>query len=153
MTRSFLIHLMFMVLGYILAVLVASAITVFILFAPTIFPDNGAWGSAYKAWRDLPGMLLFGAYFTAIYALPGWLISVVVAELRNMRGKYLFGVAGILTAMLAHLVDNWMAGGMFSTPMIFGGSLVGGFCGGLVYWAIAGKRSGAWKSPAKVESA
>jgi hypothetical protein len=149
MSRLLLLHILMMILGYALAVLVASSITVFIIFAPTIFPDDGAWGSAYKAWRDLPAMLAFGAYFTAIYALPGWLISVIVAELHNKRTKYWFGIAGILTAILAHLVDNGIAGGMFSTPIILFGSLVGGFTGGLVYWAIAGKRSGVWKSSVK----
>ncbi len=152
MTRAFLIHLFFMILGYALAVLVASAITVFIIFVPTIFPDQGAWGSAYRALRDLPAMLFVGAYYTSVYALPGWLISVITAEFRNERRKYWFGIAGLLTAVLAHFL-NGQAMASFSQPSIFIGSLIGGFFGGLVYRAIAGKRSGAWKSLTKVEPA
>jgi hypothetical protein len=151
LTRPFLIHLFIMILGYVLAVLVASAITVFMIFAPTVFPADGAWGSAYRTLRDLPGMFLFGAYFTAVYALPGWLISVITAEVRNERRKYWFGVAGLLTAALAHFIDNQTTTS-FSQPSIFIGSLVGGFFGGLVYWAIAGKHSGAWKTIPKVKT-
>ena len=54
MTRPLLIHLFFMVLGYALAVAVASTITVFITFIPTVLPDDGAWGSAYKSLQELP---------------------------------------------------------------------------------------------------
>jgi hypothetical protein len=151
LTRPFSIHLFFMILGYALAVLVASAITVFIIFAPTVFPDNGAWGSAYRTLRDLPGMFLIGAYFTAVYALPGWLISVITAEVRNERGKYWYGVAGLLTAVLAHFL-NGQAMASFSQPSIFIGSLIGGSVAGLIYWTIAGKHAGAWKKIAKVES-
>jgi hypothetical protein len=90
MNRNFLKHLLFLILGYALAVAVASALTVFVKFAPTVLPDNGAWGSAYKALETLPVFLMFGAFYTAMFALPGWLISVVMAERNDERRKYWF---------------------------------------------------------------
>jgi hypothetical protein len=146
MKRAILIHLLFMILGYALAVLVASAITVFVMFAPTVLPDDGAWGSAYRALRDLPVLLIFGAFYTALFALPGWLISVVTAEYRKEQRKYWFAPAGLATSILAHLIALGFVGKIFAEPLTVFGSLIGGFCGGLVYWAVAGKTSGQWKS-------
>jgi hypothetical protein len=145
MNRAFVKHLFFMILGYALAVSLASAITVFIKFAPTVLPDNGAWGSAYKALETLPVFLLFGALYTTGFALPGWLISIVIAERRMEQRKYWFGLAGIATATLAHLIALLWVGKIFAEPLTIIGSIIGGFAGGLVYWAIAGKKSGVWK--------
>jgi hypothetical protein len=145
MTRPVVIHLFFMVLGYALAVAVASTITVFVTFIPTVLPDDGAWGSAYKSLQELPVFLMFGALYTAMFALPGWLVSVITAEYLSGRRKYWFGIAGFLTAILAQLIAYAFIGGMFAAPMTLIGSLIGGFCGGLSYWAVAGKRSGSWK--------
>ena len=153
MNRAFLIHLFLMVLGYGLAVLVASTITVFVIFAPTVFPDNGAWGSAYKTLRELPLFLIFGAFYTAMFALPGWLMTAIAAEYRNVRGKFWFAFAGLLTAILAHSIALVFADRMFAAPLIVSGSLVGGLCGGIIYWAIVGKRSGVWKAISKHETA
>ncbi len=145
MTRPLLIHVFLMVLSYALAVQVAATITVLVIFIPTVFPDNGAWGSAYKTLQDIVQMLLFGAFYTAMFALPGWLISVIIAEYRNEKRKYWFGIAGFFTAILAQLIAYTFIGGIFAAPMTLIGSLIGGLLGGLTYWAIAGKRSGSWK--------
>jgi hypothetical protein len=147
MIRRFLIHLLFMLLGYVLAVLTATTIAVTIGGAPTVFPDQGAWGSFYKYMRDFPMMFSFGLYTTSIWALPGWLLTVVYAELRGQEGRLFFGVAGALTAVLAiFLAGNGR--GLFS-DMLINPCPVGGFFGGLVYWAVAGRSSGQWRNPAK----
>ncbi len=135
-----------MLLGYALAVQVAASITVFIIFIPTVLPDNGAWGPANKTLQDIVPLLLFGTVYTVIYALPGWLISVIAAEWRNKRCKIWFAIAGFLTAVLAQLIAYAFLGGLFAEPLTLIGSLTGGFFGGLTYRAVAGKRSGAWKS-------
>ena len=90
-----------MFLGYALAVLVSVTIACLVMGLPTVLPDNGNWGSFYAFWRDFPGLFAGGLYITSVYALPGWLISVVTAELRNERRKYWFAAAGIATALLA----------------------------------------------------
>ena len=146
MTRPFLLHLLFMALGYALAVLVSVTIACTVMGLPTVFPDNGNWGSFYAFWRDFPSLFLGGLSITAMYALPGWLITVVIAELRGERRKYWFGAAGVLTALLAlFLSSTWII--LLSAPAMFFGSLIGGFCGGMAYWAAAGRSSGGWRVP------
>ena len=83
---------------------------------------------------------------TSLYALPGWLISVVTAEFRNERRRYWFAAAGVLTALLALFLAG-MGLALISMPAMFIGSLIGGFFGGLAYWAAAGRGSGGWRAP------
>ncbi len=147
MTRPILIRLLFMALGYALAVLVATTIVVAIMGAPTIFPDQGAWGSFYRFAQDFPMMFLFGLMMTSLYGLPGWLMTVIFAEWRTRRGKLFFAVTGLWTALLALLIAG-MGKGMFSEALLNIACLIGGICGGLAYWVIAGKNSGEWKQPA-----
>ena len=81
---------------------------------------------------------------TAFYGLPGWLISVTMAEWRGQQGKYWFSIAGALSAALAILIAG-------SFQRVVDGSwlniaiLIGGVAGGLAYWALAGETSGNWK--------
>ena len=145
MIRPLLIHLVFMLLGYAAAVAVATTVTLMAMGAPTVFPDQGNWGSFYSYWRDLPRLYVFGLSITAIYALPGWLISAIYAEFRNERRKYWYAAAGVVTALLA-LTLAGMAKELRTEPMMFFGSLAGGFAGGLIYWSLAGRRSGGWKT-------
>lgn len=147
MTRPFLAHLLFMTFGYALAVLFATTVVVLIQGAPTIFPDHGAWGSFYRYLNDFPAMFLFGLMMTAMYGLTGWLISVIVAEWKGRRGKYWFAIAGVLSAFLAILIAGRFQR-IFDDWLMNGGILAGGFCGGLAYWAVAGKKSANWKQPA-----
>jgi hypothetical protein len=146
MTRPFIRHLLFMALGYALAVLVSVTIACVVMGLPTVFPDNGNWGSFYSFWRDFPSLFLGGLTITAMYALPGWLICVIAAEYRKEERRYWFAAAGVLTALLALFLAG-MGRGMLSMPAMLFGSLIGGFFGGLVYWAVAGNRSGQWRLP------
>ena len=149
MTGPFLLHLLFMLLGYALAVLVSVTIACIVMGLPTVLPDNGNWGSFFAFWRDFPGLFAGGLYITSLYALPGWLISVVTSEFRNERRKLWFAAAGVFTALLALLLAG-RGMGMISMPAMSIGSLSGGFFGGLAYWAAAGRSSGGWRAPLDV---
>jgi hypothetical protein len=149
-SRPFLIHLLFMLLGYVLAVLTATTVVCVVTGLPTVFPDQGEWGSFYRYLDDLPAMFVIGLMMTALYALPGWLISVVTAEVRNEKRKYWFAFTGFVTAVLAHMISGGTNFAMFANiamtiSLLTVAILIGGFFGGLVYWALAGKRSGGWK--------
>jgi energy-converting hydrogenase Eha subunit A len=145
MRRAFLIHLLFMLLGYAIAVLTATTVVCIVMGLPTVFPDQGRWGSFYRYLSDLPAMFAVGLMMTAMYGLPGWLISVVTAEIRAERRRFWFGVAGVLTALLAQMFSSWRNFTIFPDIFMTAAILTGGLCGGLVYWAVIGRRSGSWK--------
>ncbi len=144
MSRAFLIHFLFMLVGYALAVLVASTTISLIARLPSNSPDPYYWGRVFSYGPDIPGALLIGAYVAAIYALPGWLVSVIIAEIRKEKRSFAFAAAGVLTALLAlYLADMGLE--LTSMSTLFFAFLTGGFFGGLVYWAVAGRHSGAWR--------
>ena len=151
MTKTLALRGVWMTLGYGLAVLVATTVVCVVNGLPTVLPDQGRFGSFYRYWADFPMMFSFGLMMTAVYGLPGWLITVVSAEWRGRQGKYWFASAGMLTALLAIFIASRFQG-LFYEWVLNGSILIGGFCGGLAYWALAGKSSGNWKSTSRVGS-
>jgi hypothetical protein len=148
---SFLKRLPWMVLGYGVAVLVATFVTVALVVAASALPDNGLFGSYYKVIADMAGLAYVGLIVTSGYALPGWLISVGVAAWRAETRKGYFIITGGLTAVLAHLILSGFAGSgpMFGLTGEMGGiflwSILGGLCGGWAYWRVAIVRFGRWR--------
>ena len=144
MIKTLAIRSLWMLLGYALAVLVATTLVCVMMGIPSLLPDHGAMGSFYRYLQDFPSMFAFGTLMTALYGLPGWLISVVYAEWRNVRHRVWFAIAGFLNGGLAILLSNngrFYTGDFILTSAIF----IGGLAGGLAYWALAGKKSGNWK--------
>lgn len=138
---------LFMLLGYALAVLVATSVACVLFGLPTVLPDDGRWGSFHMYLREFPGMFVIGGMMTGIYGFPGWLISAVIAERKRFRSRRYFAAAGTLTALLALLLAGRFQG-LFPESSLNLSCLVGGLFGGLAYWAAAGKRSGSWKETA-----
>ena len=64
-------------------------------------------------------------------------LSIILLAPRLFQRVKLPGVLALIFA--------GMGQGIFAEPLLHGASLVGGICGGLAYWAIAGKHSGGWK--------
>jgi hypothetical protein len=148
---SVVMRLVWMILGYAVAVLVATFVTVALVVAISALPDNGRLGSFYTLTKDILAFAYVGLIVTSGYALPGWLISVGVAAWRAESRKGYFIITGGLTAILAHLILSGLAG---SGPMlgltgemggIFLWSILGGLCGGWAYWRVAVVRFGRWK--------
>jgi hypothetical protein len=138
MRRAFFTHLFFMLLGYALAVLAATTVTLVIMGAATPSANPGNW-------RDFPSVFPAGIFFMTIYTLPGWLTAVIAAELRKEQRWHWFAAAGVLTALLAIFIAGaWRE--MLAHPFYFGGVPIGWFIGGLIYWVMAGRRSGNWRS-------
>jgi hypothetical protein len=145
MRRAFLGHLFMILLGYALAAFAAAATISLIARLPSKSPDPYYWSKVFSYGPDIPGALLVGAYVVSIYAFPGWLVSVIIAEISKEQRAYAFAAAGVLTALLAlYLADMGIE--FTSMSVLSFGLLIGGFFGGLVYWAVAGKRSGHWRS-------
>jgi hypothetical protein len=144
MTRPFLLHLLFMLLGFALAALAAATIISLIALLPSSSSYPYYWSKVFSNGRQVPGTLLLATYAVAIYALPGWLISVVIAEIWKERRWQSFALAGVFTALVALYYAN-MERELSSLSILFFGILASGFFGGLVYWAVAGRRSGDWR--------
>ena len=144
MRRAFFGHLFMMLLGLALASLAAAATISLIALLPAKSPDPYRWNMVFSYRPDIPGALLIGAYVNAVYALPGWLISVIIAEIRKERRSFVFAAAGVPTALLALCLAD-MGIEIISMSTLFLSVLLGGFFGGLVYWAVAGRRSGDWR--------
>jgi hypothetical protein len=147
MRRAFFGHMVLMLLGYALAVIFATLVALLALsiLAPLLNPPRPA--SFADFWRDLPTVYLVGVILlTGAFALPGWLVFTVFAEIRGERRMYWFAAAGMLAAILAQVLIG-LGRGIFGWPSMFVGSLPGGFAGGAAYWAVAGRRSGEWRKP------
>jgi hypothetical protein len=149
---SVVMRLVWMILGYAVAVLVATFVTVALVVAISALPDNGRLGSFYTLTKDILAFAYVGLIVTSGYALPGWLISVGVAAWRAESRKGYFIITGGLTAILAHLILSGLAGSgpMFGLTGDMGGiflwSILGGLCGGWAYWRVALVRFGRWRT-------
>ncbi len=133
--------------GYLAAVLVAVAVAVFAMLAPTMFPDDGAWGSFYAYRRDLIDVFQIGLVFTFPTALPGFLLTLFLARWGGWVGWLPYACAGLLNAVLALAIFD-LALQMFDpTPLrmpllpldLLLPCLPGGFAGGVAYWVVVRK--------------
>ena len=148
MISAFLRHFLFMLFGYVLAVFVCAAIMLVILSLPT--PLQGSSGWASNPLNDVPGRLVTLAQITAIAALPGWALTALISELALLRSKWMFALAGLISAALAAVLFNAMLETQMETGMMIS-ALIGGLFGGLAYWAAAGKNAGNWISTASAK--
>ncbi len=143
--------LAWMVLGYLVAVLVATLVTVALILALSALPDGGQFGSFYNLIKDVAGFITVGLLITVSYAFPGWLICVVIAAYRSLNRRVYFLISGALTALLANALLEGLSGGglMFNATGELGGvvlaSIVGGAFGGWAYWRVAVVRFGKWR--------
>jgi hypothetical protein len=151
-SRRPLVHLLRMLLGY-LAAVVAAAVTVsaILAFNRSTPPDLANASTITVLLDTLDGFAavsVFAAMFIAVFAFPVWLIIVAIAEWRAIQNPAVYALAGMIAAvplLIAKSADEpnklafWLMG------------LFAGFVGGLVYWAIAGRRSGNWKQLAPKE--
>lgn len=148
MISAFLRHFLFMLFGYVLAVFACAAIMLIILSLPT--PLQGSSGWASDPLYDVPGRLVTLAQITAIAALPGWALTALISELALLRSKWMFALAGLISAALAAVLFNAMLETQMETGMMIS-ALIGGLFGGLAYWAAAGKNAGNWISTASAK--
>ncbi len=148
MTRPLLTHILWMILGYAIAVLAATCVTVIALRYPTNLIKPGK----ILDFSDLRSMFIFGLLATGPYAFPGWLISMITAEIRNERRGLYFAIAGLVTASVAVLLFGASAPDMASGLRFIVTCLIGGVLGGLVYWRTVGRNTAQWKQPHDAET-
>ena len=69
--------------GYMISVLVAVTVTEILYFAPSIFPDQGRYGSFFQMWNDITGIFFVGIFYTATTAFPGYCMTLWIAWLNR----------------------------------------------------------------------
>lgn len=140
-------QLILIAVGYVAAALAAS------VFLNVVALWSLGWdGEAMPA--VMSGSMIVGvpvlAAFVGYYAFVPALVAIAAAEIVSARDWSFHGVAG---GAVAGAVVLLMRGGLpaeddfaFMTDPAFVAALVAsGVVGGLVYWAIAGRSSGAWQ--------
>jgi hypothetical protein len=141
MTRRFLPHLGLMIVGYIIAVIVASLVLLVVISLPHYTKTTSGWSSFI--WKDLVGGLPVLMLIVTLVAFPAWLVTAFICELTALRSKYFYALTGLATAFLAHFFFNGMDLSHIEAAFLVP-SLISGVCGGLAYWAFIGKQAGAW---------
>ncbi len=141
------LHPILFIIGYLFAVIVAVAVTVSLFLGPTIFPDNGKWGSIYHQLDSLFAVYTVGVVYTGISAFPGYVFSLLLAHRMGFHSWQFYMLAGIATAILAHglffvLLGNLFFGG--NNFMVFFTSLPGGAAGGYAYFLWRRKMLSVW---------
>lgn len=118
-------------LGLLLAIAGAAAVLQSAAWLRNVAPADDA--HIHSLWRNL--------LVVAALGLPFALILIWLAEARRVRGLVFWLGAGALIAGLAYVMTHGRYVG--SAPALFS-ILASGLAGGWLYWAVAGKHSGAF---------
>lgn len=125
--------------GYGVAVAIATAVALALFLALALLVDEG--GTMTQFWHDLPMMFSGGFVMTFTYALPGFLMVLVLAWRLGWSRWSIFAAAGSADAILALLLSGIQGGGasgMLAPGMVLS-CVPAGFAGGASYWASAGR--------------
>lgn len=122
-------------LGYIIAVLIAVFVTELFMFAPTVFPDGGEFGSFFNTLESALTVFWAGILYTFVTAFPGFILTIVFAKWKNEHSILFYCVCGILTTLLAHCLLALFIGGQFVQGVwIIVCSIPGGAAGAYAYY-------------------
>lgn len=141
MSGRFLPHLGFMILGYFLAILVASLVLLLVISLPYFSQNTSGWSNFI--WKGYGGGLTVLMFIMGLVAFPAWVATAIICELTALRSKYFYAFMGLATAFLAHFFFNGMDVSHIDAAYLVP-SLISGVSGGLTYWAFIGKHAGAW---------
>lgn len=131
--------------GYLVAVTIATVVTVAFVLAPSTLPDNGAYGTIYGNLDDLPAMLAVGFIWTFPCALPGFIAAILLGERQGWHSWLKYALAGMANAAPSFAIFAATIGSPFEIPMMVVGAFPGGFAGGAVYWFTAGRPVARWR--------
>jgi len=126
--------------GYLVAVIVATVVTVLIYTTPMALPDQGAIGSIYGWWHEAAPFFSVGSFYTFVFALPGFIAAVAIGERFKWNGWGKYSLAGAIDAVAAHiLMEMYFSNGLMDMIPLILASIIGGFAGGAAYWYAAGR--------------
>jgi hypothetical protein len=135
--------------GFLIACLVAGAIVVFAV----LFPEISALETGVIDPNAINILLGFGFIFVSGFALLPALIVVAITESLSIRGVLAYALGGGVVGLACYLglvpfdTESWRFAGIVRRHLeVMTGA---GIVGGLIYWMIAGRNAGAWRSPAR----
>ncbi|WP_144378653.1 hypothetical protein [Mesorhizobium amorphae] len=134
------------VLGYLAAVVGATAVTVAALFVAGFAAEGADMSSLLKNLRQLPDTLLIGMIITVQSALPGFLIALSVAAILRWVKPLSYTLAGGLNGAFSILVLNFFTGTrlFIMPPGLLIPCVIGGLAGGFVFHFVCIRRIGNW---------
>jgi hypothetical protein len=103
-------------------------------------------------------MVAFGALFLSLFAVLPWLLVIILGECLSIRSLLFYaGTGGALSFLLYMNASSWSmlaiaVDGFARRELEI--MVAGGIVAGCVYWAIAGRKAGAWRfnSPGQTEA-
>ena len=135
---SILPKLALILIGYVMAVAAATVVTVGSLLALAV-PSINSSEAARSLLTDGPFMVVIGFFWTFGCALPGFVVAVVLGELRLWRSWHVYALAGLLNVVPSLAISGVLAGSPLAMTDLLLSALPGGFAGGAAYWAGAGR--------------
>jgi hypothetical protein len=135
-------------IGYLAAVIASVFVTLAPMFIAAAVEAGAA--SIGGAIREIGNTFVAGLMITFPFALPGFLLALVLSLLLRWRKWLTFALAGALDAIFALFLFNGFGGqamGFLNIGMTLA-CVIGGIAGGVVYWQITGRFSASWRKPA-----
>jgi hypothetical protein len=98
---------------------------------------------------------IFGGWMAAIYVFGTYaglaIPAILFAEKRNIRGIMWFALSGMFTSLLGiELASDRLRFENIYQNIFYALVVTGGVAGGLLYWFIAGRYSGAWRTNSRL---
>ena len=140
---AYLVRFAMIVLGYAVAALAASAFLNVILLA--------LFGFAAEETRDAATgsfifMIPFVALFVAYFAFLPAVVAIVFSELLAKRDWLFHALAGALVGLVVIGFSRGTHAYSEIADLNFALAIIGaGMCGGIGYWAIAGRGAAGWR--------
>ena len=144
-------QLALIVLGYLTAVVTAAIVFILCLWLVSLaLPDSQLWsflGLGILAAMLFPIAFVFGVWLVIYMSCLPALASAILTEAGRFTSPWVHIVLALLVALGVGLYMNpdWFSDMSRNRALLSLSYLVASAVGGLVYWAIAGKRAGQWR--------
>jgi uncharacterized membrane protein (UPF0136 family) len=167
MMGTFLLHLLRIAIGYVSAGLLAAVIAPAILWllhpvADYLVSEGPLWGVVIRP-ANLLSTFLYATETLFLLSVVPCSLLIIASEWRGLRSRKWFMMAGVLVSALTVLTLSYFV--YDAAPQIWKGEfkparfllaafatfivgLPSALAAGAAYWAIAGRRSGAWRDRA-----
>lgn len=131
-----------LILGYLAAVVAATAATVIALLITSLVADGADMSALLKGLRQIPQTFMIGIVITVQSALPGFLIAISAAAILRWIKPLSYTLAGGLNGAFSIIVLNFFTGTrLLNLPQgLLILCIIGGLVGGFVFHLVCIRR-------------